>query len=129
METLVPCAPSVPVVVVSQALAKAATPQRILRIRDVAALREKYGRQIQEAESEIRKWSQIRLQAERKLGELIRQHVRVGKPEKLSPDRTISLNELGISRNQSSTFKVIAALPERDPPRPGRSSAQSVRPD
>jgi hypothetical protein len=52
--------------------------------------------------------------AERKLGELIRQHVRVGKPAKLSHDGTIRLNELGITRNQSSTFKALAALPEQD---------------
>jgi hypothetical protein len=80
METSLVPADMAPVAVVSSALARADDPGDVLKIRDFAALKEKYERQIRQADEEIRKWQRVKLAAERKLGELIRRHVRPGNP-------------------------------------------------
>lgn len=109
--TLTPTHDAAPAVVVGQALAKASTPQEALRVRDYAALREQYARQIRDADNEILRWQRIKLEAVRKLGELIPEQVRAGNPQ-LSHDATIRLEDLGISRSQSSRCQKIARIPQ-----------------
>jgi hypothetical protein len=65
--------------------------------------------------------AEIRLQAERRVGELLREMPRNvgGRPrragrETCRDDRQVSLGQLGVSRDESSTFQRLAAIPEDD---------------
>jgi hypothetical protein len=94
-----------------RAIAEAHAVDEVKDIRDKARAIEMYARQAQNTEAE-RKACEIRLRAERKCGELMAaQFDRTGRgrPEKVSDDRTLS--EVGISRNQSSEWQRLAAIP------------------
>lgn len=81
-------------------------------IRDMALAFEAYAKQAKNTEAE-RRACEIRLRAERKAGQLLQSmEIKPGRPEKLSTATTIS--DLGISRDQSSKWQQLAAVPERD---------------
>ena len=52
-----------------------------------------------------------KLRTQRILGGLLKKEVKAGNPQ-LSQGSTIAIKDIGISRNQSSTFQKIASLPE-----------------
>jgi hypothetical protein len=65
--------------------------------------------------------AEIRLRAERRVGELLKEMPRNvgGRPREAGrktrrDDRQVSLGELGVSRDESSTFQRLAAIPEDD---------------
>ena len=61
--------------------------------------------------------AEIRLRAERRVGELLREMPRNvgGRPtETCRDDRQVSLGQLGVSRDESSAFQRMAAIPEND---------------
>lgn len=94
-----------------RAIAAAHAVDEVKDIRDKARAIETYARQAQNIEAE-RQAAEIRLRAERKCGELMAaQFDRTGRGrlEKVSDDRTLS--EVGISRNQSSDWQRLAAIP------------------
>jgi N6-adenosine-specific RNA methylase IME4 len=83
-------------------------------VRDKAAAIQNYLR-TQGATGEVqRKAAQLKLRAERRLGELIPEHVAHGGDRRSSSHRGSlkTLAELGINPNQSSRWQAIAALPE-----------------
>jgi len=57
-----------------------------------------------------RRCNQLRLVAERRLGEILAKSVRPGNPQ-LSKTTTIGLEKLGITRDQSSKWQTAASLP------------------
>ena len=57
--------------------------------------------------------AEIKLRAERRIGEQLKQEVKAGNPQ-LSKATTIGLTELGISRDDSSKWQAVASLPEKD---------------
>ena len=96
-----------------QALAKAVNLDEIKAIRDKSEALRIYARQAGKAADMERQCAEIRLRAERRIGELLRETVRPGNPQ-LSCKVTIGLSELGITRNQSSKWQLAATLPEAD---------------
>jgi site-specific DNA-methyltransferase (adenine-specific) len=88
-------------------------------IRDVAEAARIYARQARlglEAQNDA---AEIKLRAERKLGELLAQSERNpggntnrSQPATGSPDEPARLRDLGISKSQSSRWQAIAAVPE-----------------
>lgn len=80
-------------------------------IRDKAVALEHYARQAQNTDAE-RHACEIRLRAERKAGQLLTKGLKNGRPEKVSPEATLS--DLGITRDQSSQWQKLGALPQRD---------------
>jgi hypothetical protein len=86
-------------------------------IRDKAVALEHYARQAQNTDAE-RHAAEIRLRAERKAGQLLakmpkQNGARDGK-QTGSPEMTPLLSDLGISKNQSSQWQKLGALPQRD---------------
>lgn len=92
-------------------------------IRDRAAALEIYQRQAHNIDAE-RNCCLIRLRAERKVGQLLKEMAgrgerqSGGRPEKQSRDATVSepttLLELGISKTQSSRWQGLADIPQTD---------------
>ncbi len=92
------------------ALAKSIDLNELKSIRDKAsALRNYAGRATEMA----RQCAEIRLRAERRLGELLAKAIRPGNPQ-LSQRATIGLDKLGITRDQSSRWQAAATLPAAD---------------
>jgi hypothetical protein len=87
------------------------------RPRDKTSALEHYARQAQNTDAE-RRAAEIRLRAERKAGQLLDKQLKNGRPEKLSGGPTLS--DLGITRDQSSQWQKLGALPQRqfDPHQP-----------
>jgi hypothetical protein len=84
-------------------------------IRDKAEALRAYAKKANNRQAEV-EFADIKLQAERKCGELLKEMAvsgeRVkGRPEKESQDATLS--QLGISRDESSRFQQIAAVPKK----------------
>jgi len=96
-----------------QALAKAVNLDEVKEIRDKAEALRVYARQVSDAAEMERHCAEIRLRAERRIGELLAETVKRGNPQ-LSPRVTIGLSELGITRNQSSKWQLAAMLPEAE---------------
>ncbi len=95
------------------ALARAVTVDEAKEIRDKAEALRIYAKQARHAGDMERQCAEIRLRAERRIGELLAQTVKPGNPQ-LSHDATIGLSELGITRSQSSRWQLAATLPEED---------------
>ena len=95
-----------------RAIAEAHAVDEVKDIRDKARAIEMYARQAQNVEAE-RQACEIRLRAERKCGELLAGDIDRagrGRPSKMSDDTTLS--DLHISRDQSSDWQRLAAIPE-----------------
>jgi hypothetical protein len=89
-----------------QAIAAAYQVDEVKDIRDRAAALEYYARQSQNVEAE-RQCCEIRLRAERKAGQLLRQMEKLkGRPHKAS--NVTMLSDLGITRDQSSQWQRLA---------------------
>ncbi|NQT97672.1 MAG: hypothetical protein HQ562_08030 [Candidatus Marinimicrobia bacterium] len=73
--------------------------------------------QAKESPEIIRKAEEIKLRAERRAGELLKDTIKPGNPQ-LSKPTTIepSLKDLGITRDQSSRWQQIASIPEEGNP-------------
>ena len=95
------------------ALAKAVNLDEAKEIRDKAEALRIYAKQAGEAAEMERQCAEIRLRAERRIGELLAGTVRAGNPQ-LSHDATIGLRKLGITRSQSSRWQTAATLPAAD---------------
>jgi hypothetical protein len=94
-----------------RAIAAAYKVDEVKDIRDKARAIEMYARQAQNTEAE-RQAIEIRLRAERKCGEMLSGEIDRaprGRPTKMSDDATLS--DLHISRDQSSQWQRLAAIP------------------
>ncbi|HUV63435.1 MAG TPA: MT-A70 family methyltransferase [Sedimentisphaerales bacterium] len=96
-------------------LAKAVRVDEVKRIRDKAEAVRAYIRQQQGSVEMQNQAAEIKVRAERRVGELLAETISPGNPQ-LSDGTTIgpSLSELGISRDQSSAWQKVASLPEKD---------------
>ena len=123
-----------------RAIAAAAQIDEVKEMRDQAIAIERYAQQALNMDAE-RQAREIRLRAERKVGELIKEQQKTGtlanknggqksrqnqhsagvtrrdtcktdKSEKLIPSKTLA--DIGISRNQSSKFQRLAEVPEKE---------------
>jgi len=86
-------------------LAKCTSVDWVKEIRDQAIALETYAK----STAMERRCAVIRLWAERRLGELLPEMTRRGRP-KMSHDATFKLRELRITRSQSSRFRAVASL-------------------
>jgi hypothetical protein len=83
-------------------------------IRDKARAIEVYSRQAKNTEAE-RQACEIRLRAERKCGQLLREQVEHGGDRRsVSRSHDVTLNDLGISKKQSSDWQRLAEVPDGD---------------
>jgi len=89
-------------------------------IRDKARALEAYAKQARNTEAE-RKAGEIRLRAERRAGELLREmkqngtrHGRGGNQKSKSGSATLKLPDIGISKDQSSQWQKLAEIPEQE---------------
>jgi hypothetical protein len=106
-----------------QAIAAAYEVDEIKEIRDKAAALEHYARQARNTEAE-RQCAEIRLRAERRAGQLLRQMDKakgsaqsgVGRRGEngMRSESTTTLRELGITKDQSSQWQRLAAIPEAE---------------
>lgn len=69
-------------------------------------------KQAKESPEVIRKAEEIKLRAERRAGELLKETVKAGNPQLSNATTIDKLPELGISRDQSSKWQKIASIPE-----------------
>jgi hypothetical protein len=90
-------------------------------IRDRAEALRAYSKKASNREAEVQ-FSEIKLFAERKCGEMLREMAELGQrdsgkgnrnPVLKSQDATPKLSELGITRDESSRFQQIAAVPQK----------------
>ena len=95
------------------ALAKAVNLDEIKEVRDKAEALRNYARQAGEAAEMERQCAEIRLRAERRIGELLAGTVRAGNPQ-LCPEGRIGLRDLGITAKQSANWQRAATLPAAD---------------
>ncbi len=76
-----------------------------------------YAKRAQLGQEAIRHATEIKLRAERKAGEILRETPKnegakgVGKGAVIVGDRTPTLKEIGVTKNQSSRYQKLAALP------------------
>jgi hypothetical protein len=99
------------------ALAAAHRVDEVKDIRDKAQAMAAYARQARD--TAMVEWAtEIKVRAERRCGELLRetaengQRARQGRPEQTSHDATFTLADLGLTRDQSSCYQKLAAMPE-----------------
>lgn len=99
-----------------RALAEAKSVVDVKTIRDKAAAIEHYLRQQAGCEEAAADAAELKLRAERRLGELLKETVnhKGGRPEKRSQTVTVSNGKLpnGVSKMQSSRWQRVAAVPE-----------------
>lgn len=99
------------------ALCEAHRVDEVKEIRDKAAALTEYARQAND--NEMYRWAtEIKLRAERKAGELLAAQVQHhgGRPAKRSSEKTVSksLEELGVTKQQSSDWQKIAKIDEKE---------------
>src|SRR3954464_5379765 len=95
-----------------RAIAEAHAVDEVKDIRDKALAIEMYARLAQNVETE-RRACEIRLRAERRAGQLLRDMEKLkGRPGKASS--ATMLSDLGISYDQSSNWQQLADVPEDD---------------
>jgi hypothetical protein len=92
-------------------LAEALGAGEVKQLRDQAAAVERYLRQQKYAHDAIQDAAELKLRAERRLGELLAGTVRAGNPQLLH-DATIGRLPKGVSRTQSHRWQRVAGLPE-----------------
>jgi hypothetical protein len=80
-------------------------------IRDKAMAMQVYARQALNTEAE-RRAAEIRMRAERKMGQLLDDELKDGRPEKVSPRSTLS--DLGITRDQSSQWQRLGRMTDEE---------------
>lgn len=100
------------------ALARAVSVDEVKTIRDQAEAARAYMRQAKASLRMQNQCAEIKLRAERRLGELLAKQVpsQGGRPKKRSHAGTVSrptLEQLGINKNQSSRWQRIASIPAR----------------
>jgi len=97
------------------AISEATTVREAKEIRDKAEALEVYARRAEYGSILQQRCSEIKLRAERRAGELLRQlDLRPGRPsnESLSSGQHHSLEGMGITRKQSSRWQRLATIPE-----------------
>jgi DNA modification methylase len=99
-----------------QLLAAARSVDEVKNIRDMAEAARVYAREAQLGLEAQNHAAEIKLRAERRAGELLRELPRhegnrYGRREPLQPAPT--LEELGLSRSQSHRYQAVASIPER----------------
>ena len=94
-----------------QALTEAHAVDEVKDIRDQAEALRAYYKQRDGSLEMVNQCAEIKVRAERRLGELLAGTVRAGNPQ-LSDDATIGRLPEGISRDQSSDWQAIARIPE-----------------
>ncbi len=107
----------------TRAIVEAHRVDEVKDLRDQARALEIYAHQAQNKDAEARA-AQIRLRAERRCGELIREQQASGELAAHGGDRKIkvvrhdldfkTLNDIGISRDQSSKFQKLADIPQAE---------------
>ncbi|OGC90205.1 MAG: hypothetical protein A2W25_15485 [candidate division Zixibacteria bacterium RBG_16_53_22] len=103
----------------SKMLAEAKTLDDVLKIKDLAQAAETYARAAKLGLEAQNNAAEVTLRAERKAGEMIRRmkergEIREGRKPKLSNDSIVSLDDLGISSYESSTYQRIEDLPDEE---------------
>ena len=96
-------------------LALAKSTDEVKQIRDKAVAIETYARLANDPTLENNARS-IRLRAERRCGQMLKQTVKKGAPKKKVKiiDHSSKLSDLGITKNQSSDWQKLADLPESE---------------
>jgi 16S rRNA G966 N2-methylase RsmD len=94
-----------------QLIAEAKAAADVKEVRDKAAAVQRYMRQQRFALEAIQDAGELKLRAERRLGELLRETVRPGNPQ-LSHGATIGRLPAGVSRSQSHRWQRVASVPE-----------------
>ncbi len=109
------------------AIAEAHAVDEVKDIRDKALALENYAKQARNMDAENQAKA-IRLRAERKAGELLKETSKRGRPEKRSSRPTIS--EQGISKYQSANWQALADVPiddfERELAQPETASTTGI---
>ncbi len=106
------------------ALAEAKSVDEVKNIHDVSAAMKAYAIQAQDKQMEIDA-SEIRIRAERRLGEMIRAQKETvglnegGRPKTSTPEEPVlkdrpTLSDVGISKKLSSRSQAIASIPEEE---------------
>ena len=95
-----------------RAIAEAHAVDEVKDIRDKALAWEMYSRQAKNTDAECYA-CEIRLRAERKAGQLLKamEKNKGGQPKNRSTDTTGTLQELGVSKDQSSKWQRLADVP------------------
>ncbi|MDH3595780.1 MAG: hypothetical protein OEU09_14105 [Rhodospirillales bacterium] len=97
-----------------RAIAEAYAVDEVKDIRDKALAFEAYAKQAKNTEAE-RRACEIRLRAERKAGQLLQEMDKnKGAAQPTRSSDTTTLRELGISKDQSSRWQRLAAVPEAE---------------
>lgn len=96
-----------------RAMIPSADLQEVLQIRDQAEAVRGWTEKHKRYQTASTKLSAVSLEASRRAGEHLSKAVKAGNPQ-LSSSATISLSELGITRDQSSRWQRIASIPEAE---------------
>jgi len=98
-----------------QAIVEAKTVDEVKDIRDQAEAMRAYAKQRGESQEMQNNIAEIKLRAERRIGEMLREaELKSGRPEKSLHDERIKLQDLGITEIQSHRWQQEAAIPEED---------------
>jgi len=96
-----------------QALAEYKTVDEVKDFRDKTVAIQAYAKQANDYDLE-RDASIARVRSERRCGELLKETVKLGRPEKGSDETTIkSLAEMGVTKDQSSNWQKLADVSEK----------------
>jgi hypothetical protein len=96
-----------------RAIAEAHAVDEVKDIHDKAVALEAYARQAQNTDAE-REATEIRLRAERKVGQLLAEQIKQGGDTRRSKSSEPTLKDLGISKDQSSKWQKIGAMSDED---------------